>query len=271
MNWLACILYGLVLGFGEFIPVSNGAHALVLQKIFGTSLNDPVRNLIVHLFSLGAFFLVWRNPLDAIRRDARIVQRGARLHNQLYRGNTDSQFLRSAAVPMLLVMILLMFVWRTGQISTIILLLINGIILFLPERMLQGNKTSKAMSPLDGVLIGVAAALAVIPGFSRVGLSMSMGMMRGAEKKHALNWAYLLSVPALILLIGNDVVHLLFNPASISLSTGFGGYLLLGVSSFAGSYMSVFLIRNLIIHRGLHGFAYCSWGAALFSFILYLL
>ena len=271
MNWLQCILYGLFLGFGEFIPVPNGAQMHILQQIFGSSVNDPLRELLVHIFSLAAFFLAWRNPLDVIRRDSRMAQRGTRIYNQIYRGSADSQFVRTAAIPMLISMIVIMFLYEGSKIWTMIILLINGIILYLPERMLQGNKTAKSMSPLDGVLIGLCSALSVIPGMSRVGLGVSVGMMRGADRKHTLNWAYLLSVPALLLLIGGDLFVLIFASQTVTLSTGFGGYLLLSIFSFAGAYLSVFLVRNFIIHRGLHAFAYYSWGAAMFYFILYLL
>ena len=271
MNWLQSILYGLVLGFGEFIPVANGAQTQILQQIFGSMVNDPLRELLVHLFSLAAFILVWRNPLETLRRDSRMIQRGTQMHRQVYRGSADSGFVRAAAIPMLIFMIVLMSLYRGDANWTMIILLINGMILYLPERMLQGNKTAKAMSPLDGLLFGLASALSIIPGISRVGMGMSIGIMRGADRKHTLNWAYLLSVPALLLFIGRDLTGLIFASNAVTLSTGFLGYLLLSLSSFAGAYLSVFLMRNLIIHRGLHGFAYYSWGAALFSFVLYLL
>jgi len=215
--------------------------------------------------------LGWRNPLDTIRRDSCMVQRGTRIHRQIYRGNADTGFIRIAAIPMLIYMIVLMAVYKGNQNWTMLILLVNGIILYLPERMLQGNKTARSMSPLDGLLIGLGSALSVIPGISRVGLGMSIGIMRGADRKHTLNWAYLLSVPALLLLAGSDLCNLIFASNSITFCADFLGYLMLSIFSFIGAYLSVFLMRNLIIHRGLHAFSYYSWGAAMFSFILFLL
>lgn len=272
MNWFACIIYGLAMGFVEFIPVSSGAQGQILQEIFGATKPDPVRDLVVHIFSLSAFFFVWRNPLETFRQDRRMIQRGTRSNNQMYRGNADSRFVRSAVLPMLICMVLaLYFNGNRGLPSTAILLLLGGVVLYIPERLLQGNKSARSMSALDAVLIGVASALGAIPGLSRIGMGISVSIMRGADRKHALNWAYLLSVSALILMTLGDLFNLIASPSGIFLCTGFGGYLLMAIFSFAGAYLSVFTMRNVIVHRGLHAFAYYSWGAALFAFILYLL
>lgn len=272
MNWFVCILYGLIQGITEFIPVPSGAQGYILQFLFGAPHTDAVRELIVHIFSLIAFLVAWRNPLGIIRNNTRLAYARSGRHGKRVQENADSRFVRAAAIPMLLTMILAYyFVRNVSMIPMALLLVVNGIVLYLPERMLQGNKTSWSMSAFDAWLVGISGALSVIPGFSRIGMIISASQIRGADRKNALNWSYMLSVPALLLLIGADLVSIVFAGQTLTLSTGFGGYLLMAASSFAGSYLSVYFLRNMILHRSMSTFAYYSWGAALFTFILYLL
>lgn len=268
MSWLQAILYGLIMGISEFIPVSSAAQSRILQLLFGATANDPLRDLIVHISALCAFFVVWRSPLDALL-SAPGKPRGRGRHSV---GNAQSQFIKAAMLPMLIVMLISIYLSpKVDSVLTAVFLVVNGIILYLPERMLQGNKTARSMAAFDAWIIGGAGALCVIPGFSRIGMCISAAQMRGADRKNALNWAYILSIPAMLLFIGADIAGLIFGNGSIQLSTGLLGYLLLAVFSFAGCCLSVYFVRNFIIHRGLSIYAYYSWGSALYVFILYLL
>lgn len=271
MNWLQSILYGLVCGFSEFIPVSASAQGQILQQLFGTTGNDAVRDLLIHIFSLAAFMIAWRNPLETIRQATyQPVRRTG--HGRTIRVNPDSRFVRACVLPMLLVMVLCFyFKGKDSLTSTAVALLINGIILYVPERILRGNKSAKGMSTMDAWIVGAASALCVIPGFSRVGMGLSAAQILGADKKHGMNWAYMLCVPALLLMIGADLVAIVFGGQSLLLTTGFWGYTLIGIFSFVGSYLSVYLMKNIILHRASTVFAYYAWGSALFAFILYLL
>ena len=271
MNWLQSILYGLICGFSEFVPVSASAQGQILQQLFGATGNDAVRDLLIHIFSLAAFGIAWRNPLETFMQSSyQTIRRAGR--SRVNRENHDSRFVRACAIPMLLVMLLCFyFKGKNSMTSTALILLINGIILYVPERILRGNKNARGMSALEAWIIGAASALSVIPGFSRIGMSLSATQILGADKKHGINWAYMLSVPALLLMIGADLVSIIFGGQALMLTTGFWGYTLISIFSFAGSYVSVFFMKNIILHRNLTAFAYYSWGSALFAFILYLM
>ena len=272
MDWLQSIIYGFICGFSEFIPVSASAQGQLLQTLFDASGNDAVRDLLVHIFSLAAFLIAWRNPLEVLRQTAYISHRRAGGYRHQSRENPDSRFVHACTIPMLLAMILCYyFTGKASLTTTAFVLFLNGIILYLPERMLHGNKTARAMSAMDALFVGAATALSVVPGFSRIGMSLSISQMLGADRKHGLNWAYMLCVPALLLMIGADLASLVFGGQGLVMTTGFFGYLLIAVFSFAGSYLSVYLMKNIVLHRGLSAFAYYSWGSALFALILYLL
>ena len=266
MSWLQCLLYGFIMGISEFIPVSSAAQSQILQNLFGLPGNDHIRNLIIHICTLTAFFFVWKQPVDFILPTMQTPGRTRRT-----KVNAESQFIRTAAFSLLLIMLICFYFSKsTDSIRLTLMLLINGIVLYLPERMLQGNKSAGAMSVFDSWLIGAAGALSVLPGFSRMGMCISVSQMRGADRKNALNWAYILSIPALLLLIAADLAGFVFG-GQLTFSTDFAGYLVLALSTFSGGYLSLYFVRNFILHRGLSAYAYYSWGCSLFVFILYLL
>ena len=68
MNWLQSLIYGLVSGITEFLPISSSAHQIILQKMFGQSGADPLQNLLVHLALLFALFTGGRSFIDHLRR-----------------------------------------------------------------------------------------------------------------------------------------------------------------------------------------------------------
>ena len=153
---------------------------------------------------------------------------------------------------------------------TCLMLLINGIILYLPERMMQGNKNASGMSPFDSYLLGLCGGLSILSGFSGVGLILSAAISRGADRQKAWNWAILLMFPALAAEGVLDIVDLISGSGAAAGFGHFFHYLLAGVFAFAAARGGIALMKKLIKSRNLSIFAYYCWGAALFSFLLYL-
>ena len=136
-------------------------------------------------------------------------------------------------------------------------LAVTGCILFFSDRMARGKKGPKSATMLDALLVGVGQAVAVVPGLSRSGTTISAGMMRGFHRRFAVRFSFLLSIPAVlganILSIGeavregSDVSRL---PAYIV------GTLVAAVSG----YFAIRLV-NLLADKGKFGnFAYYCWG-----------
>jgi undecaprenyl pyrophosphate phosphatase UppP len=123
---------------------------------------------------------------------------------------------------------------------------------------------------LDGILIGLAGALAAIPGFSRVGAVVSVATARGVDRGYALDTALLLSIPVLLGLLIFDAYAVIAAKLAIGV-VAFLIYLLLGAVSFGAAWAGITFMRYLSVKAGFTGFSYYSWGLALFSFILYLM
>lgn len=273
MSLLESILYGLISGFTEFLPVSSQAHQAIFMRLFGVDTRDPVRDLLVHIAMILALFTGCRSIFSRLHREKRLASRGRRSRTYASRGLYDLRLVRTAAVPLLIGLFLYASTSRleSSLVYLALFFVLNGMILIIPEYMHHANKDARSMTGLDGILIGLCGALSALPGISRIGTISAYASARGADKHHALNWALLLSVPALFLFCGFDILRLL----SVDMGTvSFPiiiGYIFSALAAYCGSYLSIIFIRFLTVRTGFVGFAYYSWGAALFSLILYLI
>lgn len=272
IHWIESILYGFVSGIAEFLPISSHAHQRILMQMFGLEHRDPLMDMVVHIALLFSILFSCRVLLEQQRRERAMGNRGRRgiRHNTTVR--TDMRLVRQATLPMIIGIVLLTYITDSNQglLMIAIFLLLNGIILFLSERMMQGNKNSGAMSALDSFLIGVSGSLSAICGFSRVGSSMTAAILRGAKRQNALTWAILLGIPALITFAAINAITLFSQLGSIQLWGNFLSYLLAAIAAFCGGCAGISFMKFLTVRAGPSGFSYYSWGAAVFSFIIYL-
>lgn len=270
MNWFECLIYGLISGISEFLPISSSAHQQILLKLFGQNSADPLQDLLIHVALLLSVFYGARGLIDHIRR-----QRNARVHMQRYSPNSGSGleflFLKNAILPYMIVFLVLKYGVRIDiSLAWIaVFSLINGILLFTQGRMMQGNKDERFMSVFDSLLIAISGALSAFPGISRIGAISTALTARGVSRQKAVNWVILLSIPALLLTAGVDVLNIISNPGNVSLSNILG-YILSAIGAYGAGYMAINLLKSFSAQRDHSAFAYYSWGVALFSFIVYL-
>lgn len=152
-----------------------------------------------------------------------------------------------------------------------LMLVVNGIVLIIPEHSRQANKEARQMSGLDAIVMGILGGLSALPGISRIGAISSYGLLRGADKQRVTNWALLLSIPALLLLCIIDLVFAFISGVGPITFAVVCGYIFSAVAAYLGAYFSIVFIRFLTVHSGYTAFAYYCWGAALFAMILYLI
>lgn len=275
MNWMASIIYGLVSGLTEIFPVSSQANQMVMRQLFGVSQKEPVRDLLVHIAILLAIIFACRRLFARVRREQVLAHRMRRNPSQIHalKGVYDMRLVRSAVPIMVIGLFANLFFARFYNNRSLfsLMLLLNGAITLIPVYMHQGNKDARVMSGLDGMLIGLAAALSAIPGISRNGAIMSVSLLRGAQKENGVTWAMLLSVPAMAVWILIDIISMFtVGVGSITLAL-FAGYLLSMLFAFAGAFVAVSFIRMLISRGDYSGFAFYDFGLALLAFILYLI
>ncbi len=273
MTLFESILYGLVSGLTEFLPISAQGHQGIMLRLFGQDHRDPLRDILVHIGLICALLVACRSLFTHLRREQMLSKRRRKNRSYERKGIFDLRLIKTAVIPMLLGMLVYLAVgkFEFRPIQLALFFAINGIVLIVPEYVRHGNKDARILTGWDGILMGLTALVSSLPGVSRVGTMSALTTFRGADRQTALNWILALSLPALMMYMGFDVVNLIiqgFDPISFTIVLG---YLLGGLTAFAGGYFGIVCLRYLSVKIGYGSFAYYSWGAAMFSFVLYLI
>lgn len=268
------VLFSLISGFSEFIFVSVPAHQLLYTTVTGTDQTDSVLFLAIHIGCLAALLLCCGKRLKRLRYERRLATsvRRRKTRHPDPAALMDMRIVNTAVVPVLLSLLISQYAsrWITSPVWIALLLVVNGMILFLPSLLSSGNKDGRSFTMLDGLLMGLGGILGTLPGISRLGCMFSVGLLRGAEKSYSLDLSLLISIPVTVGLLCFDVYAVAmagFSPTGYQML----GYILSALASFLGAYLSVLLVRYICNRANAAGFAYYSCGLAVFLFLLYLI
>ena len=275
MNWFESLIFGLVAGLSDVLPVSSQAHKAIVMKIVGANEEDHLLRLFIHVAILAALYYCSSNQIQRIIRQLRLsrVPKKKRRRPLDTRTLMEFKLLRMMVIPVLASLLLYNRTahWGTKLYLNAIFLLLNGVILFLPNLLPTGNKDARSMSALEGLLIGLGGSISVLPGISAVGGAVSVASACGAERTFALNLTYLMHMVLTIGLIGFDFAAVFATGIGSLTFTLFLRYLLGAIAAFFGAYTGIKAMRMLATHIGFSIFAFYSFGAALLSFLLYLM
>lgn len=274
LNLLESLLYGLVSGLSEILPVSGTAHRQLMLQLLGESGEQGLLRLMIHIGILAALYYSCQNHILRMiraRKLARIPKRKRRRPLDV-RSLMDLSLLKTMAVPVILA--LLVYNRASGlasrRILMSILLFINGIILYVPQFLPGSNRDSRTLSRVEGICMGLGGAISVIPGFSATGLIASVGNVCGVDKAYGLSMTLLLDM----ILIAGQLIYDVLAIASAGLAgitfLAVLGYIIAGIAAFAGAYVSIRILRALLKEHTLGVFAFYCWGLSLLTFILYL-
>lgn len=274
IGWLESIIYGIVVGFTEFVPVSAQAHRLILQNILGMG---GEHSLLAVFTRLGALFALLSSSGAMMRnlyreyRQSRPPKRRRKKHVDI-QAVLDIRLVKFACFPLVFGIFLYINTMQWNQKIPVVAawLVLNGVILYFPQYLAHGNKDSRNMNRFDSILIGIGAMLAAIPGVSGIGAASSIAVARGADTQQAYKWSLLLSAPILSGLLCFDMYALITGGFS---GVGFLFFIqcvLSGITAYLGGRLAVAFMKAMASRSGFSNFSYYVWGASLFMFILYL-
>lgn len=274
LSWLQSLIMGLISGLAEILPVSAQAHRLVLLKMFGAEGESAVLRLMIHIGTIGALYFYCRGHIVRMMRAQRLVKipKNRRKRPLDTDALMDFNLLKFTLIPIVLGFLLytkLSFL-RGNLLYIAALLLINGIILYVPQYLPGSNKQSGALSRLDSLYFGLGGVLGTLPGVSTIGSAVSIGCVRGMDLNKALSLALLMNIPVNIGLAVFDLIELLQGGAG---SLSFSALIyaaLAGIAAFFGIGFGVRLLKKIADSVGYSVFGFYSWGAALLTFIFYL-
>lgn len=272
LNWLQSILFGLVSGAADIIPVSGQAHRLLLLKFFGVNQMPNLLALVLHLSVATALYLSSQGQfvrMNRARALARIPKKKRKRPLDM-RSMMDWSLIKTMLVPTVIGLLLNSRVrgWSVNMFLIAGMLFVNGLILYIPQFLPTSNRDSRTLTRLEGVLMGLGAGASVLPGISTVGIMVSIASVCGIERLYGLNMTFIVKLFFLIGLMVYDVLAII--------TDGLGGltvmllaqYLFTGLLSFGASMFAIRLLRRLAPEHGFHTFGVYCWGLALFTFIL---
>jgi undecaprenyl-diphosphatase len=200
MDALQAIVLGIVQGLTEFLPISSTAHLRIIPAFAGWKDPGAAFTAVVQLGTMAAVLLYFRQDLWNI---ARATLRS--LRDPAERQTVEARLgwgivIGTAPIAVLGVLFKNKIETDARQLTLIaIALIVMGIVLEMAERTGRKTRPIESLSVRDGVTIGFAQALALVPGVSRSGSTISAGLFLGLERAAAARYSFLLSVPAVVL------------------------------------------------------------------------
>lgn len=272
LNWLQSILFGLVSGAADIIPVSGQAHRLLLLKFFGVNQLPNLLALLLHLSVAAALYLSSQGQfvrMNRARALARIPKK-KRKRPLDTRSMMDWSLIKTMLVPTVIGLLLNSRVrgWSVNMFLIAGMLFVNGLILYIPQFLPTSNRDSRTLTRLEGVLMGLGAGASVLPGISTVGIMVSIASVCGIERLYGLNMTFIVKLFFIIGLMVYDVLAII--------TDGLGGltvmlliqYIFTAALSFGAAMLGIRTLRRLAPEHGFHTFGVYCWGLALFTFIL---
>ncbi len=275
MTLLSSVLLGVIQGVTEFLPVSSSGHLAIaehLLNISGASETPAFFDVLLHLGTLFAVFVAyWDDIRDMILEFfygiGDIVHGATPAHAPPARRMIV--LIIVGTLPLFAVLLIKDKIEALGDNMYFVAfaLLVTGCLLFASDRVRRGRKTEKSATMLDALLVGVGQAVATCPGISRSGTTITVGCFVGFDRKFAVRYSFLMSIPAIL---GANILSLKDALETEILWAEVPQYLVGVAASAVVGYACIRLIR-LVADKGKFGFFACyCWLAGIVTLALIL-
>ena len=273
MSLLSSILLGAIQGITEFLPISSSGHLAIAQNLLHLQVEGSEGTFFDVLLHLGTLVAVFVAYWSDIREMIVELVYGVR---DLARRETPTP------VPPARRLILLIIVGTVPLFAVLPIrksvqgladnmvfvgaaLIVTGFLLFLCDRARKGRKTERSATWLDALLVGVGQAVATLPGVSRSGMTITAGCFVGYERRFAVRFSFLLSIPAVLganILSLSDAVKAGINTAEVPM------YLLGVVTAAVSGYLCIRLLKYVADKGRFGAFAYYCWAVGILTLVL---
>ena len=276
MTLLNALILGIIQGVTEFLPISSSGHLSIAQNLLGMGIegtDDVFFDVLLHLGTLAAVFVAyWVDIREMVVEFFRMISDTARgkVPERVPPARRLILLIVVGTLPLFLILPVHDVVEGLYANTFFVggALLVTGLLLFFCDSIRKGRKNERTATLADVLVVGFGQAVATCPGISRSGMTISMGCFRGMERRFAVRFAFLLSIPAVLganILQVKDVVEVGVNLEMVPVY-------LVGVAAAAISgYLSIRLVR-MVADKGKFGaFSYYCWAAGVIPLVLSLL
>tara|TARA_B110000211_G_scaffold52998_2_gene58541 strand:- start:46 stop:834 length:789 start_codon:yes stop_codon:yes gene_type:complete len=201
MGIIEAVILGIVQGLTEFLPVSSSGHLEIAKELL--SVSEQEQNLLMTIVLHAATAL---STIIIFRKDITIIIAGL----FQFKWNEEAQFSVKIILSMIPATIVGLFFEDEieslfgGQIVLVgSMLLLTGLLLFLADK---AKKTDKKVSILNSILIGIAQAIAILPGISRSGATICTSVLLGVDREKAARFSFLMVVPLILGKMAKDML-----------------------------------------------------------------
>lgn len=286
MGYLEAIAMGFVQGLTEFLPVSSSGHLAIFGKLFGMEEPGVFFDILLHVGTLVAVFIVYfadikklvvegvKLLIDAGYNLGQYVKHSIKKEEVKYRRVINSSYRK-------FVMLVIVSTIPTGIIGILIkdtveivktdlsiigvCLLITACLLLICDMSQEGTKKPKNVSYADALAVGIAQGAATLPGISRSGTTIAICTKLGFDRRFAVKYSFILSIPAILGAALLEVVDLAENPIEGSV----GPYIVGTVVAAVVGYVCIRFLLKIVCKRKMKFFAgYCTV-AGIISIILH--
>ena len=248
MSIIEAIILGLIQGLTEFLPVSSSGHLEIVKSLFPNK-QLPEESLMITVVLHAATAL---STLVVFRKEVWEIIRGL----FQFKWNDETRYSLKIVISMMPAALVGLFYndaiesLYDGQIKLVgMMLLITGLLLFLADR---AKTTSKGVSSPNAFIIGLSQAIAILPGISRSGATISTSVLLGIDREKAARFSFLMVVPLILGKIAKDILDGAFmqtDVAAIPLSAGF-------ITAFVVGLLACTWMINIVKTSKLKYFAY---------------
>lgn len=258
------LLLGLVQGLAEFLPISSSGHLAILESVFGIQGEQVLTfAVLLHFGTLISLFFVyyrdiWELLVELIltARDL-VTGKGLRLRGNETR--TLGVMILVATIPTAFFGLVLNDFFSslyTSLASIGVGLLITGTILWIVERLKPKQKSFHEMRIRDALLVGLFQSIAIAPGISRSGSTIVGSLVSGLERRHAVRFAFLISIPSILgafLLEAPDAFQQGLDP-NLLLPIALGV-----IAATISGFLAIKTMIRLVSNQKLRIFSYYTW------------
>ena len=271
MSLLSSIILGLIQGVAEFLPISSSGHLAIAEHLLGmTGLEIPeFFDVLLHLGTLIAVFAAYWDDI----RDM-VVEFFCGVRDLAHRTTPTPVpparrlilLIIVGTLPLLVVLPIKDLVEGLADNMYFVggALIVTGFLLFASDRVKKGRKTEKNATLVDVLLVGAAQAVATCPGISRSGTTIAAGCFVGFDRKFAVRFSFLLSIPAIlganVLSIKDALATVVWSEVPVYLA---------GVAVAAAVGYACIRLLKMIADKGKFGFfAYYCWIVGAITLVL---
>lgn len=196
MSLVQSLVLGILQGLTEFLPVSSSGHLVILKHLFGTEA-PQLFDIILHLGTLSAVVLMfWKPIVNSIGAIIRWFSRKTTEHDNEYLPMVVPAIIATVITAVIGFAVAKTHIELTPRMVSLFWIATG--LLLIGVSFLKGEKTYKTMQVQHGLAIGLAQALGLFPGISRSGITIAGGLACGLQREYAGEFAFLLSIPAIM-------------------------------------------------------------------------